>query len=207
MTSQPPRPPDWWQQGQQSQPAQPGGPDGFGPPHQQQPYQQQPDPIGDPQQWAGPPRPPERGHGGRTAAAVVGLIAVAVLGSAGGYWLGHRDDGSSDTPSAPVVTTTPGTSSAGASPAASPSPRTSPPRLARCRSRTSPRSTPQTPAPRCGKRGCPCRARESRRGAGPTRTAGTFSSRRRSWTRRRRGLFASPPCTCTTLPVSAAARR
>jgi|1186.fasta_scaffold40965_2 hypothetical protein len=126
MTSQPPRPPDWWQQGQQSQPAQPGGPDGFGPPHQQQPYQQQPDPIGDPQQWAGPPRPPERGHGGRTAAAVVGLIAVAVLGSAGGYWLGHRDDGSSDTTSAPVVTTTPGTSSAGASPAASPSPRTSP---------------------------------------------------------------------------------
>src|SRR3954468_15138828 len=93
MTSQPPRPPDWWQQGQQSQPAQPGGPDGFGPPHQQQPYQQQPDPIGDPQQWAGPPRPPERGHGGRTAAAVVGLIAVAVLGSAGGYWLGGPGDG------------------------------------------------------------------------------------------------------------------
>src|SRR3954469_1796829 len=101
MTSQPPRPPDWWQQGQQAQSA---GPDDFGPPHQQQPYQQQSDPFAH-QQWAGPPRPPERGRGARTAAAVVGLIAVAALGSAGGYWLGHRDDASSDTPSAPVVTT------------------------------------------------------------------------------------------------------
>jgi hypothetical protein len=131
MSSQPPRPPDWWQpdagrppgsggpghpsQGERGQQAQRGGPDGYGPPYQQ------PDPFDPAGQWAGAPRPPGRGRGARTAAAAVGLVAVAVLGSAGGYWLGHRGTGSSVTTSAPGVTTTPGTPSASASPAASPS--------------------------------------------------------------------------------------
>jgi hypothetical protein len=113
MSSQPPPPPDWWQQGPQGQRQQ--GPQG----------QRQPDPLGHPQQWAGAPRPPERGRGGRTAVAAIGLVAVAVLGAAGGYWLGHRG-ASSATTSAPVVTTTPGTPSASATPTVSPSPSTSP---------------------------------------------------------------------------------
>src|SRR4051812_41268358 len=121
MSSQPPRPPDWWQ-------PDAGGSSGSGAPRQpaqgqqpypQQPYPQQPDRFGDPQQpdrlehpqqWADATRPPERGRGGRRVAAVAGLVAVAVVGSVGGYWLGHRGSGSTATTSAPVVTTNPATS-------------------------------------------------------------------------------------------------
>src|SRR5436305_7220499 len=116
MSSQPPRPPAWWQpdaggasgsgspgqpaRGQQPYPQQQPAPQPYPP----QPYPQQPDQFGpSQQQWSGAPRPPERGRGGRTAAAVVGLVAVAVIGSAGGYWLGHRGSGSTATSSAPVV--------------------------------------------------------------------------------------------------------
>jgi hypothetical protein len=57
----------------------------------------------------------------------VGLVAVAVLGSAGGYWLGHRGEGAATTvtTAAPTAATTPSAgASAATSPAAGPSPST-----------------------------------------------------------------------------------
>ena len=94
-----------------------GRPDDHG-----RPYQQPPDPFGHPQQWTGAGSSPGRGRAGRTAVAAAGLVAVAALGSAGGYWLGHRGEGSSATTSAPVVVNTPATPSASPSTPASPSP-------------------------------------------------------------------------------------
>ena len=97
----------------------------------QPPFQQQRDPIYQAQQWDGPPLPPPPAAGGggggagggRKAAAAVGLVAVAVLGSAGGYWLGHRGGGSTATSASASATTAPSAStSASGSPSPSPSP-------------------------------------------------------------------------------------
>jgi hypothetical protein len=66
------------------------------------------------------------GGGGRKAAAAAGLVAVAVLGSAGGYWLGHRGESTSGVTSAAVTPTASANPSASASAAGSPSPSASP---------------------------------------------------------------------------------
>jgi hypothetical protein len=84
----------------------------------QPPFQRPPEAFGRP--------PGESGAGGgRKAAAAAGLVAVAVLGSAGGYWLGHRGDGSVTT-SAAVPPTASATASVSPAVSASPSASASP---------------------------------------------------------------------------------
>jgi hypothetical protein len=103
---------------------------------------QPPEPFGYPQQYEartpGPAAPAGvgaprgagggggGGGGGGKVAAAAGLVAVALLGSAGGYWLGHRGDSSAATTSGPVSPTASAAPSASASAAASPSPSASP---------------------------------------------------------------------------------
>lgn len=127
MSSQPPRPHDW----SRPSPAGPGpswpataplqqGRQDVGPPQVAPPrsdlFGGRYDGPGDPAAGAGGPGGDPRGDldgrrdvggRGRKAAAAAGLVAMAVAGSAGGYWLGHRGGGT--------------TVAAAASPAASPS--------------------------------------------------------------------------------------
>jgi hypothetical protein len=132
MSSQPPRPPDWSRPGA-------GGPPSWEPsPRDPRPYpDEQADPFAparpadaygrpeDPAAW--PPGrgqgAPPRGGGGRKAAAAAGLVAVAVVGSVGGYWLGHRGGA----PAAGAATPVPSASASDATSApATPARRTSP---------------------------------------------------------------------------------
>ena len=87
-----------------------------------------PDAGGSPSWEAGPGRGAPTGGdggGGRKAAAAAGLVAVAVVGAAGGYWLGHRGEASAagvPAPAPPASATgaasSPATPTTSASPAA-----------------------------------------------------------------------------------------